>query len=52
MNRGVTCSVETCRYHKGHDKCHAPVIAVRCDGCSSGEAQKKTETNCATFECK
>ena len=32
-NRGVNCTVESCRYHCGEDCCNAPVIAVR--GCTA-----------------
>ncbi|MBQ6000487.1 MAG: DUF1540 domain-containing protein [Clostridia bacterium] len=53
-NRGVNCTIESCRYHCGQDCCNAPVIAVRsCNssGTSSRNSVKNSaETSCATFE--
>ncbi|MBQ3077858.1 MAG: DUF1540 domain-containing protein [Clostridia bacterium] len=51
-NRGVNCTVDSCRYHCGKDCCNAPVIAVR--GCgnsaTNGQVSDKSETSCATYE--
>ena len=52
-NRGVNCTVESCRYHCGEDCCNAPVIAVR--GCTANStvtasARDSADANCATFQ--
>lgn len=52
-NRGVNCTVESCRYHCGKDCCNAPVITVR--GCTANSiatasARDSANATCSTFE--
>lgn len=44
---GVSCDVESCRYHDGDRFCTAPHIKV-----GPGYATARTDTVCATYEQK